>query len=191
METKALINVKEGTVELTGSEEFVSKYLDIFKDMLDTKLFVAKKAKHEPEEDEEEEEDSPKETNGKVKKEKKGTKPVKAKNITIEKFDLHKDKDNPSLEDFLKEKNPGKTTANVIAVIGYYITILKGADYFSEGNIDYAYRTLSIPKRPNHLRQIIINAKNDKDFFEPGEEGKWKLARTGEIFVDEKLPPKS
>ncbi len=189
METKALINLKEGTVELVGSEEFVSKYLDIFKDKLDSKRVTAKK---EVIEDEEEEiQLKQHEAKGKEKKEKKASKPTKAKNIAIEKFDIHKDKDNPSLEDFLKEKNPGRTTANVIAVIGYYITVIKGAEYFSEGNIDYAYRTLSIPKRPNHLRQIIINAKNDKDFFEPGEEGKWKLARTGEIFVDEKLPPKS
>ncbi|WP_153797003.1 hypothetical protein [Foetidibacter luteolus] len=190
METKALINLKESTVELVGSEEFVSKYLDIFKDKLDSKKGPAKKEMVNDDEDGETEAKQD-EGKGKEKKEKKASKPTKAKNIAIEKFDIHKDKDNPSLEDFLKEKNPGKTTANVIAVIGYYVTVLKGAEYFSEGNIDYAYRTLSIPKRPNHLRQIIINAKNDKDFFEPGEEGKWKLARTGEIFVDEKLPPKS
>ena len=117
---------------------------------------------------------------------------TKAKAIAIEKFDLHKDANNVSLEDYLKEKNPGKTTANIITVIGYYITVMKGAESFSEGNIDYAYRTLSIPGRPTHLHQIMINAKNKQDFFEySGEDGKWKLSRTGEIFVDEKLPPKN
>lgn len=189
METKALINLKEGSVELIGSEEFVSKYLDIFKDKLDLKRVPSKKEVIEVD-DEEAIETKQNELKIREKKEKRASKTTKAKNITIEKFDMHKDEDNPSLEEFLREKNPGKTTANVIAVIGYYITVLKGAEYFSEGNIDYAYRTLSIPKRPNHLRQIIINAKNDKDFFEQGEEGKWKLARTGEIFVDEKLPLK-
>jgi hypothetical protein len=189
MDTKANINLKEGTVELIGSEEFVSKYLDIFKE-----FFSTQNHQHPKQNKDESNGGDVTETfrtNGKEKKEKRTGKPAKAKNISIEKFDLHKDKDNPSLEDFLKDKNPGKTTANIIAVIAYYITMIKGIEYFSEGNIDYAYRTLSIPGRPNHLRQIIINAKNDKDFFEAGEEGKWKLTRTGEIFVDEKLPPKN
>jgi len=129
--------------------------------------------------------------NGKRKSTKSG-KPTKSKTIPIEKFDLHKDAKNISLEDFLKEKNPGKTTANIIAVIGYYITVLKGSPTFTEGNVDYAYRTLSISGRPAYLRQIMINAKNKQDFFEPAEgDGVWKLTRTGEIFVDEKLPPKN
>jgi len=163
--------------------------LDLFKDLLNAKPQHYKTTKHEPEV--EEKSDDTHLTDSTGKKEKKPSKPAKTKSITIEKFDIHKDGDNPSLEDFLKEKNPGKTTANVIAVIGYYITTQKGAEYFTEGNIDYAYRTLSIPGRPNHVRQIIINAKNNKDFFEDGEEGKWKLARTGQIFVEDKLPRKS
>ena len=118
-------------------------------------------------------------------------KPTKSKLISIEKFDIHKDSKSISLEDFLQEKNPGKSTANVIVVIGYYITHIKGLKSFSEGNIDYAYRTLSIPKRPNHLRQIIINAKNNNDFFESNEDGTWRLSRTGQLFVEEKLPRKN
>jgi hypothetical protein len=193
METKANINLKEGTVELAGSEEFVSKYLDIFKDLLGQKTYNPK-IDRTTEVKEEVENELPQTKNKAEKKNgsKKGGKPTKAKSIQIEKFDIHKDASNPSLEDFLKEKAPGKTTANIIAVMGYYITVMKGKDSFSEGNIDYAYRTLSIPGRPGHLRQIMINAKNNQDFFEPTDEnGTWMLTRTGEIFVDEKLPPKS
>lgn len=189
METKANINLKEGTVELSGSEEFVSKYLDVFKDLLAQSSFPTQNEKRS----EKEQTHSLQLENNKTEQKKtttrKQSKPAKAKSIPIEKFDIHKDSSNPSLEDFLKEKSPGKTTANIIAVIGYYVTVLKGADTFSEGNIDYAYRTLSIPGRPAHLHQIMINAKNKQDFFEPTDEnGTWKLTRNGEIFVDEKLP---
>ena len=192
METKANINLKDGTVELSGSEEFVSKYLDIFKDLLNQKEHLKTSAHQRPFEtdrmDDVRENKQKERRNGN----KKNSKPGKAKSIPIAKFDIHKDGSNPSLEDFLKEKAPGKTTANIIAAIGYYITILKGADTFSEGNIDYAYRTLSIPGRPAHLHQIMINAKNKQDFFEPTDEnGTWKLTRNGEIFVDEKLPIKT
>lgn len=119
------------------------------------------------------------------------SKPKKTKAIQIEKFDLHKAGDIPSLDDFLKAKVPGKATANVIAVIAYYITVIKGAETFSEGNIDYAYRTLGLKRRPTYLHQILINAKNQQDFFEPADAyGVWRLTRTGEIFVEEKLPLK-
>lgn len=191
METKANINLREGTVELSGSEEFVSKYLDIFKDLLNQKPQPTIPSHHSTEANKQAKDVVGNQSDRKNGN-KRSSKPAKAKSIQIEKFDLHKDASNPSLEDFLKEKAPGKTTANIIAVIGYYITIIKGADTFSEGNIDYAYRTLSIPGRPAHLHQIMINAKNKQDFFEPTDEnGTWKLTRNGEIFVDEKLPLKT
>lgn len=189
METKANINLKEGTVELSGSEQFVSKYLDIFKDMLAQNSFSSQNELRSEKAPTQLIQSEDIKTEQKKTALKKLSKPAKAKSIPIEKFDIHKDSSNPSLEDFLKEKSPGKTTANIIAVIGYYITVLKGIETFSEGNIDYAYRTLSIPGRPAHLHQIMINAKNKQDFFEPTDEnGTWKLTRNGEIFVDEKLP---
>lgn len=114
---------------------------------------------------------------------------TKSKSFPVEKFDIHAEGEKQSLEDFLKVKQP-TGSVNTIAVIAYYIMFIKELDYFSEGNIDYAYRTLSIPKIPIHLRQVITNAKNKNDFFEPTEDGKWKLTRTGELFVHNKLPVK-
>jgi hypothetical protein len=119
--------------------------------------------------------------NGKTKK------TSKAKSISQEKFDIHKDNENTSLEDFLNSINHNGITANIILCIGYYITKIKGIQNFSEGNIEYAYRTLNIKGRPIHLRQTIINAKNNKDFFDSSDDSRWIITRTGEIFVEEKL----
>jgi hypothetical protein len=45
-------------------------------------------------------------------------------------------------------------------------------------------------KRPGHLRQIMINEKNERDLFEPDAEDKnqWHLTRSGKIFVSDQLP---
>ena len=76
-------------------------------------------------------------------------------------------------------------------MIGYYITEFLGQETFSEGQIEYAYKMLRID-RPGYLHQIMLNTKNEKDYFEPNEEGTaWKLTRTGEIFVNDQLPGKA
>ncbi len=75
-----------------------------------------------------------------------------------------------------------------MVVIGYYISEILGEKKFSEGQIEYAYKMLNY-ERPGHLRQIIINAKNEKDWFESHDKnGTWFLTRTGDIFVSDELP---
>jgi hypothetical protein len=195
LQTKAKIDLKAGVVELEGSEEFVRLHLEKFSAMFQVgtphrqeselgasapptpgePLPVATKRK-------------PRSKVPAVSRASKG--PTKSKRIEPARFDIHKSGSTASLEDFLKEKNP-KSAGDVIAVIGYYLTQMKGAPSFSEGNIEYAYRTLQLKGRPTHLRQIIINKKNQKDLFEhAGEDGSWTLTRSGEIYVDEKLPAK-
>ncbi|AEF99501.1 hypothetical protein Metme_1067 [Methylomonas methanica MC09] len=107
----------------------------------------------------------------------------------MERFDIHGGADFPSLKDYMEEKKPGKGNGNIIAVIGHYITEKLGEEHFSEGQVEYAYKMLNI-KRPNHLRQIMINEKNKRDLFEPNAEDatKWQLTRAGEIFVSDQLP---
>jgi hypothetical protein len=193
MDAKAKINLKEGLIELEGSEQFVSKYLEHYKELLEQKTETIKTAKEASIKTQDAEPASTEEisTQSKDKKEKK-VKPVKVKSIEAEKFDYLKDGKTQSLQDFFTEKNPGTNTGNKIAVIGYYIQIVKEIGEFTEGNIDFAYKILNLKGRPKHLRQIIINNKNQRDLFEEVDEKEstWKLTRAGEIFVDEQLPPK-
>ena len=195
MQTRAKIDLKAGVVELEGSEEFVRLHLEKF-----SILFHGAAHHHQAPESGINSPPPQEQPAPAVRKRKPAAKvasalktakgPTKTKRIEPARFDLHKSGSTVSLEDFLKEKKP-RSAGDVIAVIGYYLTQMKGASTFSEGNIDYAYRTLQLKGRPKHLHQIIINNKNQKDLFEPaGDDGTWMLTRAGEIYVDEKLPAK-
>jgi hypothetical protein len=190
MEAKAKINLKDGLIELEGSEEFVSKHLEHFRELVQA---YKKDSSDKGEEDNEETEDEIEDKKSKKKankKDSKGSKPVKAKTIEPEKFDYTKDGSIISLQEFWEQKKPGKGTGNIIAVVGYYIQKIRKKAEFTEGNVDFAYRVLNLKRRPKHLHQIFINNKNQKDLFEEieGKEGTWKLTRGGEIFVEEQLP---
>jgi hypothetical protein len=182
MQTKARIAIGANSIEVEGTEEFVSKTLAEFRE------FVVAKKLSEPTPD------APLVDAAKSPKTKSKTPKVVSKapkSTAVEKFDIHKTAEHASLADFLAEKNPG-TSANMrIIVIGYFINRILSQPKFTEGHIDYAYRALQLTGRPNHLRQILTNEKNTKDWFDKDENGSWHLTRTGEIFVEEKLPPKA
>lgn len=183
--TKAKINLKEGTIELEGSESFVSGYLNEFKELLKAPQIV--------------EQQSPPPAPKAVAPKKAPTKKAPASKTTtgkkaapkvsMERFDIHGGNDVPSLSAFMEEKKPGTGNGNIIAVMGFYITDLLGNDNFTEGQIEYAYKMLKL-KRPAHLRQIMINEKNKRDLFEADAEDStlWNLTRTGEIYVSDLLP---
>ena len=186
MTTKVKIDLKQGLIELEGSEEFVRSYLDEFKNNI-TSTFNELKFERPPKKKKVKATQPEESAEGDVSTERK-TKAKSAHIISPERFDIHGGEKVPSLQVFFDEKKPGTGNPYIIAVIGYYITELLGNDSFSEGQIEYAYRMLKL-KRPNHLRQIIVNAKNNKDFFTPTEvQDKWKITRTCEIFVSDKLP---
>ena len=125
-------------------------------------------------------------------KDPKGTKKTSPKAVPIEEFDFSKSADplKPSLEEFMATKMPLDNTYDRIVVIAYYITRINKGETFSEGQIEFAYKALQLDERPGHLRQTINNIKNSKVWFKDVSQGKWSLERTGEIYVDEKLPIK-
>tara|TARA_Y100001980_G_C14556408_1_gene347789 strand:- start:137 stop:1270 length:1134 start_codon:yes stop_codon:yes gene_type:complete len=106
-----------------------------------------------------------------------------AKSIIQEKFDAHSKK--KTLKQLFDEKQPGSNTGKRILTIAYYLSNFLGFESFSDGNIDYAYRALKLDKRPKHLRQQITNFKNNNAWFEEAEDGKWRLSRNGEIYVED------
>lgn len=189
-DTKAKINIKEGTIELEGSETFVRAYLDEFKNLLTSLPPDASKQTSQP---------APKavrkakpKASDEAEKPKAKTKRSTSKKVVAERFDIHGGEGIPPLSEFIEQKKPGKANGPIIAVIGYYITELLGMDFFSEGQVEYAYKILKI-KRPNNLHQIMLNEKNRKDFFEPNpdDQSHWALTRSGEIFVSDSLPVKN
>lgn len=115
---------------------------------------------------------------------------VMASSITPDEFDVYKNDRKISLEEFFAQKKPGNSNPNRIVTIAYYITKINFQEYFTEGNIDYAYRILNLGGKPVHLKQIITNLKNERIWFkkviDQGTVG-WRLTRQGEIYVEEKL----
>ncbi|GEO03626.1 hypothetical protein AAE02nite_12900 [Adhaeribacter aerolatus] len=114
-----------------------------------------------------------------------------AHSIVADEFDVYKNELKPSLEEFFARKMPGAGNPNRIVAIAYYITKINHQEYFTEGNIDFAYRILNLHGKPVHLKQVIVNLKNSRIWFQKvidrGTSG-WRLTRQAEIYVEEKLP---
>lgn len=113
----------------------------------------------------------------------KPTKSSKQSNVKIEEFDLY---EKGGLQSFIEKFN-ATSTKEYILCIGYFITKILEKESFSDGNVDYAFKVLKLPNRPNSLRQIIINIKNNEVWIENAEEKNWKITRTGEIEYEKRV----
>ena len=192
-DTRAKIDIIAGTIELEGSETFVTKYLDEFKSLLDTVVpargaSVPNAPVHETKVATSKDRKAEIKTPAVAKKT--GKKRNGAPKLSAEKYDIHGNGNAASLQAFFDEKKPGRANGDRIAVIGYYITEVLGNKCFTEGQVEYSYKMLKLD-RPGHLHQIMINNKNEKDYYEEapdGEAGHWAMTRGGDIFVTDQLP---
>jgi len=106
MVTKAKINLKEGTIELEGSESFVSKYLDLFKKEMKETGFSLETETTDIEAGTQ-----------KKKRQRIGKKPRLVAAIAL---DLKEKGEKPSLRSLYKEKSP-KTDMERVTVFAYYL----------------------------------------------------------------------
>ena len=141
--TKIRITLGEDSFELEGSEEFVTKHLAEFRNLLTTRTGQHGGAKTRKQKRQTTQKPSNNEMSESGQESKlKSRSKAKTKKVIAARFDIHGGGENPSLKDFFAEKKPGKANGPLIAVIGYYITEVLGDQSFSEGQVEYAYKML-------------------------------------------------
>lgn len=153
--TKAKINLKEGTIEFEGSEAFVIKYIEEFKEKLENLEYQDTSATTTQSIDA-----------GKVGvKRRKGSGTIQ--NIPPIPLDLMGKNGKPSLKDFYKEKNP-KTFMEKVAVFVYYLDRHMDIKEAQTGHIVSCCREvgtripINIPKTFYNIRQLHGWVKVDK-----------------------------
>lgn len=176
--TKAKINLNNGAIELEGSEEFVQKNLDSFKD------FISKPANAPTKEVKIAKVETRKSENDAIKQSK--SSPVD--NVPPEEFDIRGSDNVPSFRDFLGDKKLSNSFHNMIVMTGFYLKNYLNKDEFSEGTVMYACPIAEV-ERPKRVHQSFIDVKNKKQWVKQGSStDKWILTHIGEDYVLHKLP---
>jgi hypothetical protein len=170
------INLKEGTIELEGSEAFVTNYLEIFrKEMQELRLPTTAKVS---------------EPKKKVKEEKPRRVSRKAPTTIIPiPLDLKEKDDKPSLRKFFKEKAP-KSYAEKVTVFAYYLKKYLKINRMEAGHVVSCCKEVQ-SKAPTEISQLFydvqrhqgwLNISNGRNFAE--------INLSGENFVEYDLPRK-
>lgn len=172
--TKAKINLKEGIIELEGSEEFVQKNLDGFKDYISKPMddLLNENAKT---------------LNGSTRQSKSTVRPT-VDTVVPDEFDIRGNDTIPSFRKFVDEKKPDGSAPDMIAVTGFYFKQYLKKEEFSEGNVMYAYG-IAGAKRPRKVHQAFHDTKTRKQWIRQGSTpDKWVLTHIGEDHILLDLP---
>lgn len=175
--TKAKLNLKEQSIELEGSEEFVKKYLEEFKSKLNEQKQIINNS---PKEMQKQKSNIPSFQRANQNK--------KSVDIKEEPFDLNVKQDKIALKDYMSQKKP-ENNFEKTAVIGDYIITYISKNEFTEGQIMYAYKILGLP-RSTAFHQMFLDIKKKNWIIEGSAPSKWKLTIAGEDFVKINLPKK-
>lgn len=176
--TIAKVNIKEGTVELEGSEEFVTKYLDEFKGFIGKQELASTGAAGDvtpPIDD----------TKGQVKAPKK--KQRKGKAVQIKPIPIDLKSHDPPFREFYSEKMP-RTNQERVTVCVYYINKILDQENVAPGHIVSCYREVNA-RIPQQIPQLFRDTTHRKGWIAPGEEtGSVNVTISGENLVEHDLP---
>jgi hypothetical protein len=171
--TKAKINLKEGTIELEGSEAFVTKYLEIFRKHIEEVKFPESIKTAKPVEEHE----------GEKLRRRKKTPSI----ITPIPLDLKESDGKPSLRAFYKEKRP-QTFEEKLTVFAYYLKTYKNIDTMEAGHVVTCCKEVK-SKTPSNINSMFKNIKYRQGWVDFGKkEGTVTITTLGENFVEYDLP---
>lgn len=179
-QTKAKINLHEGIIELEGSEEFVQKNLDEFKNLIDSESKTIHRDK--------EKQKSPNEIKEKLNKKKihKGVK----KGINISPIPLDLKSNGKTLKDFFKEKFPkgGQNNQEIVTLFIYYLNKILSISDVVPGHVVSCYNEVSI-KKPLNIPQLFRDIASLKGWVESSKiPGSVKITISGENLIQHDLP---
>jgi hypothetical protein len=169
--TKAKIDLKLGTIELEGSEAFVTKYIDAFKQEM--KGFKISEEELDLKKDKEKiEREKIKRRTGKT--------PQTVAPIPL---DLKARDDNPSLRDFFEKKNPKSHEEN-LTVFAYYLKKYLNINEMLMGHVVSCCNEVK-RKTPTNIPNMFYNIKHRKGWVDVGTKGESIIITTqGENFVE-------
>ncbi|MGA3059591.1 MAG: hypothetical protein ABSD92_04390 [Candidatus Bathyarchaeia archaeon] len=178
--TKAKINLKEGTIELEGSEDFVIKQLESFqKQMQEVKI-------SKPQEDLKQENSNTKTVTPLPKKK---TVKVFPQMVAPIPLDLKAKDGKPSLREFFDEKKP-KTQQEEITVFAYYLKHHLNINDMQTGHVISCCTEVKC-RKPVNMLSSFKNIQHYKGWVDVGAGGESaSITTSGENLVECDLPRK-
>lgn len=176
--TKAKINVREGIIELEGSEAFVSKQLEVFQQLMKVEKITLPVPVESPEKKIADNSESPKK------------KPVKAtQTVTPIPLDIKAKDGKPSLLDFYRSKHPDLGRESVL-VFAYYLKEYLKINRIESGHVKFCCNEVNI-KSPLNIPQMFYDINKEEGWFNlPEGRNSAEINTAGENYVKYDLPRK-